>query len=189
MTFTSQINTLVQPLIYLTDRIIWRISIIQSLWCFANSKKNAPEISGISCILPGPPQGRDAWIPNQTGRCYGHEAQSTCLSPGLWGSSGWETLWPCGPVYPPLPWVLVLTRRALITAYSDRAVSVVITHLSDSDLAGHQGWPNPMLVKCWPSVVDAGPIFIQHWINVLCLLRRVGRTPVALCHSPASSGR
>ena len=26
-----------------------------------------------------------------------------------------------------------------------------------------------MLNQCWASVVDAGPTFIQHWVNVLCL--------------------
>ena len=28
----------------------------------------------------------------------------------------------------------------------------------------------PMLVKGWASVVDGGPAFNQHWLNVSCLL-------------------
>ena len=27
-----------------------------------------------------------------------------------------------------------------------------------------------MLDQCWPTVYDVGPTFVQHWINVLCLL-------------------
>ena len=29
---------------------------------------------------------------------------------------------------------------------------------------------DPVFVKCWASVVDAGPALIKHWVNVLCLL-------------------
>ena len=28
-----------------------------------------------------------------------------------------------------------------------------------------------MLVKCWPTVCDAGPTLNQHWVSVSCLLR------------------
>ena len=30
-----------------------------------------------------------------------------------------------------------------------------------------------MLVQCWASVVDDGPILYQHWVNVSCLLDSV----------------
>ena len=29
---------------------------------------------------------------------------------------------------------------------------------------------DPMLVRCWPAVVDGGPTSKQHWVNVSCLL-------------------
>ena len=29
---------------------------------------------------------------------------------------------------------------------------------------------DPMLVRCWPTICDAGPTSIQHWFNALCLL-------------------
>ena len=31
----------------------------------------------------------------------------------------------------------------------------------------------PMLVQCWPSIVDDGPTLYQHWLNVSCLLERL----------------
>ena len=35
----------------------------------------------------------------------------------------------------------------------------------------------PRMIKCWPTVCDAGPTSNQHWNNVSCLLVRSGAQP------------
>ena len=46
----------------------------------------------------------------------------------------------------------------------------------------------PMLGKCWASVVDGGPTFIQHWFNVMCLLRRWSNIYTALVQCRVFTG-
>ena len=35
---------------------------------------------------------------------------------------------------------------------------------------------NPMLVECWASVLDVGPILQQHWVDISCLLGHLIQT-------------
>ena len=44
-------------------------------------------------------------------------------------------------------------------------------HVANNSMSFHQTRDvEPVLVWCWASVVDGGPIINQHWLNVSCLL-------------------
>ena len=36
------------------------------------------------------------------------------------------------------------------------------------DITRQTRYVHPMLIQCWASVADGGPILNQHWVNVLC---------------------
>ena len=42
----------------------------------------------------------------------------------------------------------------------------------------------PMLVWCWPIIVDAGPTSTQHWLDASCLMGEATRTKADTCHNP-----
>ena len=48
----------------------------------------------------------------------------------------------------------------------------------------------PMFVQCWPTVYDAGPTLLKHWVDVSCLLGlEASKSSNSLNGCPASARR